>query len=349
MTISRRQLLAGLAAAPLLRALPVHAIEASARQTLKDGYARRLKRLLADGALPYIDLESSCNSRQVDPAAVAAAMDRLKIGMMALSADPNPQMLAQPELYDPLAARLLQEFPQHFIPVGNGGQEPATTDQATPFLAAQQAAAERHDILMFGEYEFRHYPSPRQARRGDEDRDSAIALDGPLGESLFALSEKTGLAFQIHYEIEDALLPALEQMLARYPKATVIWCHLAQIRYIERASRYSPAYVNDLLTRFPNLYFDTAFGSAKSVYPVSGQRQARVWADDGSLKSEWRDVITAHPSRFVAALDLGQDRLDKIDTYDGHLRHFLAELPDGVRQQVAYGNAWRLLFGETFG
>jgi hypothetical protein len=40
-----------------------------------------------------------------------------------------------------------------------------------------------------------------------------------------------------------------------YPKAKVIWCHIAQVRYIERASRYTPAYVDqnhrNFLRRLP--------------------------------------------------------------------------------------------------
>lgn len=124
--------------------------------------------------------------------------------------------------------------------------------------------------------------------------------------------------------------------------------HLAQTRYIERASRYSPAYVDSLINRFPNLYFDTAFGDAGSVYPPSNQRHSRVWANDGSLKAEWRDLIAAYPKRFLAALDLGGDRMGRIAEWDQNLRNFLKRLPSDAQQQVAYGNAWTLLFGEEF-
>jgi hypothetical protein len=48
------------------------------------------------------------------------------------------------------------------------------------------------------------------------------------------------------------------------------------------------------------------------------------------------------------ALDLGEDRLDRIREYDYKHRSFLKRLPDEIRQQVAFRNAWRLLFGEEF-
>ena len=315
---------------------------------LKAGYAQRLKNILAPGELPYIDIESSCNSSRVDIGAIAQSMDHLNIGLMALSADIGKGQFRKGCRFDNLSERLLANYPDRFIPVGNGGQPPVLTEAPDEFLDAQEAAARTKQIMLLGEFEFRHYPSPRQVKRGEMDRDVHVPIDGPIGHRVFSMSERMGLPFQIHYEIEDELLAPLEKMLAQYPKAKVIWCHLAQIRYIERASRYTPAYVDALIKRFPNLYFDTAFGDSGSIYPLSNQRHARVWASDGSLNSEWRDIIVAHPKRFLSALDLGGDRLDRIAEYDQKHRNFLSRLPTETQHQVAYRSAWSLLFGEEF-
>ena len=315
---------------------------------LKAGYAQRLKKLLSAGELPYIDIESSCDSTRLDIESFAKRMDRLNIGLMALSADIGKGQFVKGVRFDTLSERLLASYPDRFIPVGNGGQPPALTRAPNEFLDAQEQAAQAKQIMLLGEFEFRHYPSPRQVKRGEMDRDVQIPIDGPTGHHVFSLSEKTGLPFQIHYEIEDELLPPLEKMLGQYPKARVIWCHLAQIRYIERASRYGPVYIDALIKRFPNLYFDTAFGDSRSVYPLSNQRHSRVWAGDGSLDSEWRDVIAANAKRFLSALDLGQDRLQQIVEYDLNHRNFLKRLPVETQHQVAYRSAWSLLFGEEF-
>ena len=56
----------------------------------------------------------------------------------------------------------------------------------------------------------------------------------------------------------------------------------------------------------------------------------------------------AHPKRFLSALDLGGDRLDRIAEYDQKHRNFLKGLPTETQHQVAYRNAWSLLFGEAF-
>ena len=315
---------------------------------LKAGYAQRLKSIMAHGTLPYIDTESSCNSSKVDIESIAQHIQRLNIGLMALSADIGKGRFAKGVRFDRLSERLISRYPDRFLPVGNGGRPPFLTERSEAFFDAQNAAALDRRIVLFGEYEFRHYPSPRQDRRGELGRDVKIPIDGPVGHRLFRMSEKTNLPFQIHYEVENELLAPLESMLARYPGARVIWCHLAQVRYIERATLYTPAYLDRLIRRFPNLYFDTAFGDATSVYPPSGQRHARVWAASGGLKSEWRDLIVAHSSRFLSALDLGQDRLDKIGEHDKRHRNFLKQLPEDTRHQVAYRTAWRLLFGEEF-
>lgn len=346
--ITRRRLVMTICALPFVAGLPENsnAQDMGDFAQLKAGYRERLKKILATGQLPYVDIESSCNSTRTDIDAIAQSMDRLNIGLMALSADIGGGQFEKGVRFDNLSERLLASYPDRFIPVGNGGQPPALTEAPDEFLNAQEAEAKK--LLLFGEFEFRHYPSPRQAKRGQMDRDVRVPIDGAAGHRIFSLSEKTGLPFQIHYEIEDELLAPLEKMLALYPKARVIWAHLAQIRYIERSSRYIPEYVEELIKRFPNLYFDTAFGDSSSMYPLSNQRHARVWANDGSLKAEWRDLIVAYPTRFLSALDLGGDRLNRIDEYDQKHRTFLKYLPIEVQHQVAYRSAWSLLFGEEF-
>lgn len=347
--IARRRFIKGLSALPFVASLPrlAQGQDDPDFSRLKAGYAQRLKKILAAGELPYVDIESSCNSGKLDIDSVAKSMDQLNIGLMALSADIGQKQFDKGVRFDNLSAHLLASYPDRFIPVGNGGQSPALTQAPDEFLDAQEEAA-RKKIVLFGEYEFRHYPSPRQVKRGEVDRDSHVPIDGPIGHRVFSLSEKTGMPFQIHYEVENELLVSLEKMLTQYPKAKVIWCHLAQIRYMERASGYTSTYIDGLLKRFSNLYFDTAFGDANSVYPPSNQKHARVWADDGRLKSEWRDLIVAHSTRMLSALDLGQDRMHRIAEYDRDHRNFLKHLPEETQHQVAYRSAWSLIFAEEF-
>jgi hypothetical protein len=144
-------------------------------------------------------------------------------------------------------------------------------------LADQERFIVEHRYPLMGEIEVRHYLSPRQAQRGESYRDVDVAIDGVAMERIFAFAQKTGIPFQIHYEVEDRLLDPLERMLAKYPGAKVIWCHLAQIRYQQRSNRYGPDMIAQWLDKYPNLFIDTALASPLSVYPISGERHSRYW------------------------------------------------------------------------
>ena len=152
--------------------------------------------------------------------------------------------------------------------------------------------------------------------------------------------------------MEDGLLPPLDKMLSRYPGARVIWCHLGRVRFGHRGRRYTAEYVRDMLARHPNLYFDISCSDAESVWPrKNGERVSRMWDENREhLRPEWVDVVSSYPDRFLAAFDLGTDRLDErhLVHYDACVRRLLGELPADVRSRVAYRNAWRLLFREEF-
>lgn len=314
---------------------------------LKMGWRQRLDSIRKSGTLPVFDIESSYHPIRIDLAAFTKAMDRAGIAQMALSVDQPGELVQKGETWSHHAFELSRRFPEHFVPVGNGGNHPAWTRNPERFLDDNEKFVTAHGYPLMGEFEIRHYPSPRQAERGELHRDVQIAIDGPNGHRLFAFAERSGIPFQIHYEIEDQLLPPLESMLERYPRAKVIWCHVAQVRYAARASRYSAAYLRGLLAKHPNLYVDTAFGGPNSIYGLSGERHARIWDSSGDIRREWKDLIQEQPWRFLAALDIGGDRMERVEEWAKGLRRFLDRIPGKARAIVAYGAAWKLLFGEA--
>lgn len=313
---------------------------------LRRGWRARLKSVSVTGKVPLIDIESSYNPGDFDVPDFARRMDRLGVAMIAMSPEIGRGGFAQGRLWHDGARRLVQTDPERYIPTTTGGVYPAWTEKPKEFLDEHFTRAVADGYPLLGEFEFRHYPSPRQVKRRETYRDVSIPINGEHGHRLFRFAEQTGLPFQLHYEIEDALLPPLEEMLAAYPRAKVIWCHLAQIRYQERSTIYGPAYLRRLLERHPGLHVDTAFGDAYSVYPVSGQRHARVWDEWGRVRPQWIELIGDHPWRFLAALDLGPDRMNELEDKVDTLRKFLAALPRPAHRVVAYGAAWKLLFGE---
>lgn len=200
---------------------------------------------------------------------------------------------------------------------------------------------------MMGEYEFRHYPSADQIKRGRMDRDEHLPLDSAAGHLLFAFSAESGIPFQIHQEIEDQYLPVLEKMLKQYPDAKVIWCHLSQMRYQARNTVYGANYVRKLIEQYPNLYFDLFVGPPGNPYPLSNEEPGKYWdLATGKLKSEWAKLIAGHPWRFMIALDLNPFIMQSFSRKVDMQRAVLDSLPASVREIVAYKAAWKLLFNE---
>jgi len=314
---------------------------------LKARWRQRISAMRQAGVLPIIDIESSFNPGKVDAQRYAQSMDDSGIALTAFSPQIGTNKYRKSgALWRDGAQRAVGADPSRHIPASTAGIYPAWTTEPEVFVeeTIRRVASENYPLM--GEFEFRHYMSPRQYKRNETYRDVSVPIDSAAGHRLFAFSQQSGISFQIHYEVEDALLPPLEAMLAQYPGARVIWCHLAQVRYSERARTYGPAYVRSLIEKYPNIYFDLAFGSAESVYPGSGERHATVWRADGSVKPEWVQLISDHPYRFLAALDIGGDRVDQVRWRSQTLRTFMDALPADIREIVAYKAAWKLLFKE---
>lgn len=232
-------------------------------------------------------------------------------------------------------------------PHTNSGEFPRWWNNPPAFISGVRKDLETGNYAFMGEHEFRHYPSPEQVKAGRSDRNIKVELDSAIGDALFQLSEDSGKAFQIHYEIEDALLPALEAVLSRHPKAQVIWCHLAMIRYPRRAEKYGPDYVRSLVERFPGLHFDLAMPPPDAIYQPSGARQSTLFTN-GQVDEKWRALIEEFPERFLAASDYRPPvERDYPDTIQRQ-RRILDALSERARHLVAYGNAWRLVTGNAW-
>ncbi|MBW9258368.1 MAG: amidohydrolase family protein [Candidatus Thiodiazotropha sp. (ex. Lucinisca nassula)] len=316
-------------------------------QQLKQRWIERIVAIKQAGVLPIIDIESSFNPGRLNARTYAQAMDDNGIALTAFSPQIGEKKYNKKgSLWHEASRRAIGVDPSRYIPATTAGIYPAFTKQPDAFIEMSLRKVKQQGYPMLGEFEFRHYMSPRQFKRGQTYRDVAIDIDSPAAEKLFEFSQRTGISFQIHYEIEDQLLPPLEKMLARYPNARVIWCHLGQVRYSNRTTRYQADYVRHLIEHYPGIHFDLAFGNAESIYPGSGERQSRVWRPDGSADPAWVSLINDHPYRFLAALDIGGDRQDKLPQKVNSLRRFLQYLSPQVREIVAYRAAWRLLFNE---
>jgi hypothetical protein len=323
-------LAAGFAGAAFVPSL-VPSVSAQApgfRATAIEGWRRRIKSILAKGGLPILDVEGTYLRGRTD------------VAQLAFAAADEETSAASLELY--------REYPEFFVPTASSGETARWWDNPVGFVDGVKRDLATGNYFLMGEHEFRHYPSPEQVKKGRWDRDVTVPIDGVGGQALFRLSEETGIAFQIHYDLEDVLFPPLESMLAKYPRARVIWCHLGQMRYPDRARKYNSAYVRSLIERFPLLHFDLAVPGPRSVYIPSGARQSTIYSS-GKLDMDWRQLMEDHPTRFLSASDTRPAVQENYPLQIGRQRKLiLAALSERASHLVAYGNAWRLITGEDW-
>lgn len=203
---------------------------------------------------------------------------------------------------------------------------------------------------MTGEFMLASYRSLMGYTMLSDDRAPEIVgagVDGPLAERLFQFSQERGIPLQVHVEVEDAFVAALERMLDKYPKAKVLWCHVGRVRYRRRARGYGAGFVRGLLERHPNLYFELSVGSPAERYAGSGERSDVIWNErTGHLEKDWARLIGDHPWRFVSSSDLAPDRMALARRKLQRERAIVEDLPLEARPIVAYKAAWKLLFGE---
>jgi Amidohydrolase len=311
--------------------------ETSPRQASITAWRRRLRAILDRGRLPIIDLQATYVKGATNIPLMIDYMNQLDIAQIAFAPAFAPTGAPSLELH--------RQYPEYFIPTTNSGEFPRWWRDPIAFLDVVRQDLKSGQYYFMGEHEFRHYPSPEQAEAGRSDRDITIDIAGPAGQTLFRLSEEFGVAFQIHYEIEDRLLPALESILERHPKATVIWCHLAMIRYPDRTRRYNPEYVGALIQRFSGLHFDLAVPGPANVYAPSGARDSTLFSG-GQMDLGWKQLIESHPERFLASSDYRPPVERQYPRQiDNQRTRILSALSERTRSLVAFGNAWRLITG----
>lgn len=317
------------------------------REHFVQAWRNRIVRILNSSRIPIIDTQATY-WHSIDIPSVIEWMDENAVAQIAFA--PNFSLGSTASL------RLQERHPEYFIPTTADASSRHWDQNPQLFIDTVISDFKSGNYFLMGEYELRHYPSPIQYRSGQMNRDVTIPLDSKPVHDLFRFSEQQRVAFMIHYEIEDELLPPIEQMLSQYPGARVIWSHVGQVRYPDRAKRYTPAYVRSLITRFPNLSFD--LGSMVfpgNVYPGSGERDMMLFEYTGRqpyggyLKKEWLSLFEAHPGRFLAASDIDGGRWKQFPMIIDRLRNLiLNELSEQARHLIAYRNAWKLITGNEW-
>lgn len=335
---------------------------ARSRGELETLWRARIQSFLDKGVVPIIDLESSLRREDAERYMDGAieAMDHSGVALMALDGYQAEKDGSKGYRWGYVVHEAAAAHPDRFVLATNGGTNPNWLKRkggsSRDFIDQTETEVRGGGYPIMAEFEFRHYMSSSQCRDGRTDRDETVPLTSENGRRLFALSQETGVAFLIHLEPEDAQLDDLETMLAAYPGARVIACHFSQVRHPERQRAFTPERVRSLFTRYPNLSYDLSVGEPGRRYPCSGVLDTLLWEDAGQgqadrLKPEFRAILTDFRDRFVAGFDYGGGRGDWgafIKKRADNIRLIVRDLPEEVRRDICYRNAWKLLTGKAW-
>jgi predicted TIM-barrel fold metal-dependent hydrolase len=135
--------------------------------------------------------------------------------------------------------------------------------------------------------------------------------DLPIPRRIVELAKQHGLLLHAHSDVD-----ALERIFTQDPDARVLWAH---------SGFEGPDKIREMLRKHKNLWADLAFRSDHG----SG----------GRVSPEWREAFTEFPDRFMIGTDtFTPERWHYIPDHAAFSRAWLAELPSGVAERIAWKN-----------
>lgn len=312
-------------------------------------FQERIRGLQRQGTLPIIDTEFH-HGGGVEIESLIKEMDDNGVALIWLA--PILKLGSEESL------RLNELHPDRFVPTTVNGDSKKWHSGDKGFLNKLAKDVRSGKYFAMGEFEARHYPSSTNTR------DVHTPVDSEGMELVFKLSSETGIPFSLHHEAEDALLPELERMLAKYPKAKVIWDHVGRNRNYDTWKKFRKAdAVREFLSKYPNLYFDFLPSRPGSKYSYDGKGYGKEGYVEGimydyssenvSLDAEWKKVIEEFPERFVLGSDAntggGLEKFEKYDRVTYIYRDIILKgLRKDVAEKVAFKNAWKLMTGKDW-
>ena len=146
--------------------------------------------------------------------------------------------------------------------------------------------------------------------------------NGPVAKKLMQLAQERKLVVLAH--VDGA---AIDLLFKHAPNVTMIWAHTG-------IGGEPIARVKELMQKYPNLVGELSYRPG-----IVDQSQSGVVM----LNPAWRDLFIDMPTRFVLGSDTWTNsRWESYSNIIDEYRMWLAQLPDPVAQQIAWGNAAKL-------
>lgn len=301
-------------------------------------FKKRLKEIIQKGILPIIDVEYH-HGGKIENDRLVSRMDDNGVALTWLG--PNEKLGSGESI------RLNELYPDRFVPTTVHGDGKLWHSSDKGFLEKLAKDVKSGKYFAMGEFEARHYQSDTN------NRNVHMPVDSETMQVVFELSSETGMPFLLHHEAEDKLLPELERMLVKYPKAKVIWCHVGRNRNPVTWKQFTKADgVRDLIKKYPNLYFDLVQSRPGSKYHGTGYIEGIMYEISNwgtALDPEWKKLFEEFPDRFVIGSDINTGRFDNYDRVMDTFRFIvLKDLSKAAAEKIAFKNAWKLMTGKEW-
>lgn len=280
----------------------------------------------------YFDAHSHLAEGLTPDEEIAAMRDAGLAGVVIMHADP-------PALADVTAKA--GGFVVPFVSIARLPEMPGI--RLGPDSAARMTAlVEDGKACGFGEIPTRVVP---RAEPADSD-----ALLNPDRRKIYAEANRLGKPVNLHVDIANEAVAASIATIARdYPKARIVLAHAGWSA--------SAATIGALMDTYPNVSADLSvrLDPAEGLpsdplppgsLPPGATSVISVIREDGSLQTDWRDLMARRPDRFLFAMDITQrERPRHIALLLATARKALAPLGLQTERMIASGNLAKILTG----
>lgn len=186
-----------------------------------------------------------------------------------------------------------------------------------------------------GEVSIRHFGT---GAPGNKSPDVDNPFNEPILIELYDLAREHSVPILFHYDYESDHMDEMTLTLPEYLDVIFIWAHSGDAQPLELRS---------LMEAHDNLHLDISSRNPLESFEgrLTSKELQRLDEEDGTIKTEWRELFTDFADRIYYGSDIGpKGRLEEYAAIQEYYRGILGQLDPEVAEKIAYKNA-QVLFG----
>lgn len=294
------------------------------REARVELYERTLRKHLAAGPYPLIDLEISLDWWK-NPALLIEGMNRAGVALGAVTS-------AREEAIKKAVA----QYPGRLIPLTTSASRNDWMRTGSGYLASIKRQLEG-GAFGIGRLIWRPVSSDK----------ARITRAGETLGAMMRLATQTRSFLLLDMPPDDGGLELIERLLRAAPEASIIWTQAGRILNLSALPGYGHGLLRALSLRHAGLLFTLTQDPPASDATVP--RKNHLYDPGGTFSREWRALLEARVRHFTAGNDSSPANPA---TYARRMLFFrenvLGNISPPAGKLIAYRNAWRLLMNRRW-